>query len=141
MWKTKLYPELLLFDTVAERKTALREAKVRVRWGRWRWQWLLAVVGIYTSIVVALIVFLYRAVSTSVYSYPWTPMLVGGASAGIAGWGLEWMFRRPVRDQLRRELIKRGMPICRRCGYNLTGLSDPRCPECGTSFSDVKTND
>jgi predicted amidophosphoribosyltransferase len=44
------------------------------------------------------------------------------------------MFRRPVRDQLRRELIKRGIPICRRCAYNLTGLSEPRCPECGTSF-------
>jgi len=23
---------------------------------------------------------------------------------------------------------------CRRCGYNLRGLNDPRCPECGTTF-------
>ncbi len=23
---------------------------------------------------------------------------------------------------------------CERCGYNLTGLTEPRCPECGTPF-------
>jgi predicted amidophosphoribosyltransferase len=23
---------------------------------------------------------------------------------------------------------------CRRCGYNLKGLTEPRCPECGESF-------
>ena len=23
---------------------------------------------------------------------------------------------------------------CRHCGYNLTGLSEPRCPECGKEF-------
>ncbi len=27
-----------------------------------------------------------------------------------------------------------GPPQCNCCGYNLTGLSEPRCPECGTSF-------
>lgn len=26
-------------------------------------------------------------------------------------------------------------PICPRCGYNLTGLEQDRCPECGTVFS------
>ena len=25
-------------------------------------------------------------------------------------------------------------PTCRQCGYNLTGLTSLRCPECGTSF-------
>ena len=25
-------------------------------------------------------------------------------------------------------------PICPRCGYNLTGLAEPRCPECGGEF-------
>lgn len=24
---------------------------------------------------------------------------------------------------------------CEQCGYNLTGLSEPRCPECGLSFT------
>lgn len=26
------------------------------------------------------------------------------------------------------------MPNCRRCGYNLTGLAEDRCPECGMAF-------
>ena len=25
---------------------------------------------------------------------------------------------------------------CRRCGYNLKGLTEPRCPECGTGFAE-----
>jgi hypothetical protein len=26
-------------------------------------------------------------------------------------------------------------PVCTKCGYNLTGLTESRCPECGTGFS------
>ena len=37
--------------------------------------------------------------------------------------------------------LYRGRPVppghCTRCGYNLFGLQDPRCPECGTAFSRV----
>jgi hypothetical protein len=25
-------------------------------------------------------------------------------------------------------------PVCPRCSYNLTGLTEPRCPECGSRF-------
>ena len=27
---------------------------------------------------------------------------------------------------------------CRRCGYNLTGLTEARCPECGAGFESVR---
>ena len=26
---------------------------------------------------------------------------------------------------------------CRRCGYNLKGLTEARCPECGTEFEEL----
>ena len=38
--------------------------------------------------------------------------------------------RGPLRRRWRR---KRG--LCVRCGYNLTGLTHPRCPECGTEIA------
>jgi fructose-specific phosphotransferase system IIC component len=44
------------------------------------------------------------------------------------------VWRGPLQAQIRRELNERGIPLCIRCGYNLTGLTQPRCPECGTPF-------
>lgn len=37
---------------------------------------------------------------------------------------------------LRSPLCTREIPLghCQKCGYNLTGLSEPRCPECGRPF-------
>ncbi len=34
-------------------------------------------------------------------------------------------------------LRKGDTPFCGRCGYNLTGLTSPRCPECGSLLSKV----
>ena len=32
-------------------------------------------------------------------------------------------------------VIERHGLYCKSCGYNLKGLTEPRCPECGTEFS------
>ncbi|MHC4797878.1 MAG: hypothetical protein ACYTF1_14640 [Planctomycetota bacterium] len=37
---------------------------------------------------------------------------------------------------LRQELCKRGIPICIKCGYDLRGQTEPRCPECGQEFDE-----
>lgn len=37
-----------------------------------------------------------------------------------------------IRIALRSKLNEFGIPICMRCGYQLKGTPEPRCPECGT---------
>lgn len=42
--------------------------------------------------------------------------------------------RKPIRCQLRRQLLQRGIPVCIDCGYDLSGNVSGRCPECGKPF-------
>lgn len=49
------------------------------------------------------------------------PMLI----APVVFVALFWRFT-PTRTK--------NQPICSTCGYNLHGLTEPRCPECGTPF-------
>ena len=55
-------------------------------------------------------------------------VLTGGVTA--LGAFLLWRngFRRGWRS------ARDSPPTCPRCGYNLSGLSQCRCPECGTEF-------
>ena len=55
--------------------------------------------------------------------------------AGLLTWGL-WLTRGRIRRRLRELLILEGFPICGPCGYDLRGLTEPRCPECGTPFDE-----
>lgn len=43
-------------------------------------------------------------------------------------------FRVFSRDYFRKQLNDLGIPVCVRCGYDLRGQLDHRCPECGTEF-------
>ncbi|MCP4251306.1 MAG: hypothetical protein GY778_30085 [bacterium] len=43
------------------------------------------------------------------------------------------ILRGPVRRHLRRRRNR-----CIHCGYDLTGLPEPRCPECGKAISDAR---
>ena len=56
-------------------------------------------------------------------SLDWAPVVLFLAYPVIA------FFRGPVR-----RCRLRALGHCRRCGYNLTGLPEPRCPECGTAI-------
>ena len=83
------------------------------------------------------------------------PVLVEPSTLGLSlwndwGWGGEfWVYvKLPlyaifVTVAIPTLLVWRFMPKfprghCRRCGYNLTGLTEARCPECGTGVDMVK---
>jgi hypothetical protein len=53
----------------------------------------------------------------------WIPLVMLSAYPTIA------FIRGPLRRWRRR---RKG--LCLKCGYNLTGLTEPRCPECATEF-------
>jgi hypothetical protein len=44
--------------------------------------------------------------------------------------------RRDMPKALRQQLVKAGVPVCLKCGYDLRGLPSHRtnCPECGREF-------
>jgi hypothetical protein len=45
-----------------------------------------------------------------------------------------------VQKELRLQLALKGTPICANCAYELRGLTDPRCPECGGRFEPHMTD-
>lgn len=51
---------------------------------------------------------------------------------GTVPWILPLLFKRArLRQPARAYLRVAGIPICVRCGYDTTGVSSARCPECG----------
>ena len=58
--------------------------------------------------------------------FAWLPLIVFSAWPILS---LALLLRRRWRTHRRRKL-----GLCVKCGYNLTGLTSPRCPECGTGF-------
>ena len=132
MWRTKLFPELLLLDRNAERKQLLRDAKRKMKHRGW---YAAAVcVGVIGSVLAPQ--YFERRIGAyfSVSRTRLFGILVTGLAVAAVVWAIQRLWYKPLRDQVRRELIARGIPVCLRCGYNLTGLSEPRCPECGEPF-------
>ncbi|CAA9397732.1 MAG: hypothetical protein AVDCRST_MAG64-1616 [uncultured Phycisphaerae bacterium] len=64
-------------------------------------------------------------------------VLIGGGTVPIT-WVLATvlLWRETAAERLGR-LTAHGMPVlaCPLCGYNLAGLTEARCPECGASFT------
>ena len=132
MWRPKLYPELRLLDTDAERKRLLRDAQRRMKHKGWY------VAAFFVGIIVIVRLPSFVELLVGTYLPPflrWPLSLFDGCLKGaVLGLALQRLWYKPLRDRVRRELIARGIPVCLHCGYSLTGLSEPRCPECGTSF-------
>lgn len=134
-----LFPELALFAP-EKRNRALARAKGVALPGRSRWRWPIYLLGAFGGLA-AVGVFGW-------FTIRWLPLapavkewLFSGLSplllmcpVLILSIVVAWLFRSRIRWALRRELAQAGVPICIECGYDLRGLSRPRCPECGEPF-------
>lgn len=119
----------VLDDEPAQRKArrhVMRGLMRRVR------VWLLFVGGIALMGVAAV------PVSRLYMRSPWQPIspwligpLFGGVYGGLFSILWLWLCRRTSRRLLREYLCAQGVPVCLYCGYNLTGQTEARCPECG----------
>ena len=121
------FPELERFKMEAERKAA------------WRKSMSPAVAILYAIVFLApltcLSVWIRRNVLNLV-DVPWWvgPVVSGATVGGCMTTGVIWLERRRIRRSLRNQLNERGIRVCMKCGYDLCGLPEPRCPECGTAF-------
>ena len=135
MWTSKLgtylIPELSYLATPEERHQLARQAWARVertRAGR-AWQWivtpLFAVFGL--GFVYGLEPRMQRFIPTAI-SY--TVFFVVFPLALITWW--RWMLAPTWRRFVREAISSRGVRICVPCGYDLSGCTGDRCPECGS---------
>ncbi len=67
-------------------------------------------------------------------------ILIGVLLLGILAVGVAWLLRHRAVAMLRAHLIGLGVPLCRHCGYDLRGQTEPRCPECGRPFDPALLN-
>lgn len=126
---SKRYPELQRFDSKEDAQAALKAWQKKLMKSPRFWLGLVA----YT-IAVGLFVTL---IFVSIRQWFRIPMrligpVVGGVTGGTGMLGVTWFWWHQCRRYLRERLIARGVPICLKCGYDLRGQVEPRCPECGT---------
>ena len=130
------FPELRLFETVQQRKTAWKDAMWALPW------WL---IGVCMGVTLFIVSFALVALPSTLRQFASIPSglyavflcLTSILSGLMLMIGTYWLFRRRIQRSLRESLISAGVPVCMRCGYCLRGLSElaePRCPECGEPF-------
>lgn len=119
------FPELLLFNTRAERKAARTKAREVTNRS--------LPYAVYGACCLALFAWLRHRVWPELGLHRSTVanalLLVG--SVLVISWSGLRPFRHRINQSLRRQLNSRGMPICMKCGYSLRGTTSGVCPECG----------
>ena len=130
--RSKYIPELAFFDSHESAKNgsirAMRRLRKQIVYIVYLAFLLLPVIGAPQLPGVSN---LWNALSAS----PWlrrTLIALYSFIVTIVGWKMT--LRDRYRRLLREELIQLGVPICVHCGYDLRGLTESRCPECGRAF-------
>lgn len=65
--------------------------------------------------------------------YKFDSFLWGGLTSNLLLWSI-LAFAALITPRWFRSYRRRRKGLCVNCGYNLTGLSEQRCPECGSQF-------
>lgn len=140
VWRSIFYlpgdwPEMSALDSPAERHAA--RLHVWGRLARSPLYWLLAgALIVLTALLIVLGKYwidtslLISRSRSSVLPYAAFAVYLAILLAFVAQLGL-WPMRRMVRSTLRAHLASQGVHLCARCNYDLRGLADRRCPECG----------
>ena len=119
----RILPELLLYEPGPERQRILQQA---VNGPRTHVAALLCVVG-----ATGMFVLWDKLVESIPSDWSLYPLFM----LNLIGFGFAiWFTRRDIRRRLREQLVKKGIPVCITCGYNLTGNESGVCPECGTEI-------
>ena len=92
------------------------------------------VVGILTPLICSLITF---ALHSALGSDPFGSVLLGGAIPPIAWVLATVLIWQETADERMAQITAAGTDtvVCPNCGYNMTGLREARCPECGSVFT------
>ncbi len=121
-------PEFHLFASEADRVRAIAELDREVNRTR-AFARLVAWVVVIGIILANLSLWFVPAIS------PWGFDGQGWMAASIVAFActaiIIWGWRRSVVRHIRAKLIEMGVPVCRQCGYEMRGLVEARCPECG----------
>ncbi len=126
----KAYPELARFASDEERTAAFKA--FQRGFIRRRSFWLACLLfGLANAAVIAVSPRLLPRAVAGLLPHPLGIMILSSMVGACWGIGFLYIWNRPLRRHLRRWLADRGVPICIRCGYDLSGQIEPRCPECG----------
>lgn len=131
-----MYPELTLFPNDEDRIQSLKECAKGLNWQWFRrpWFWTIMIgYGVLGAVTPHLVTRALAAWGAPASFRWWTPMIPSMMLGAGFGFAFQYLYRKPVQLALRKLLNDRGIPICMECGYDLRGLPEPRCPECGTA--------
>lgn len=133
-WWRRRFPELARFPTDKQAENALDRATEDGGMQRSDWQLAAAfVIGI--AVITGVFVYFTMRIGPQ-WRVPlkigeWIYAVVMACATFVL---LVHIYRRQIRRSLREQLCDIGVPICVPCGYDLRGLDEPRCPECGRPF-------
>ncbi len=124
--------EFTHFEGAQERRDAVERAKRAPRRRLW-WRLLRRCLVIVPAALVAYEVAQLIGRTVSIPDR-YLEVVCMGVVFGATAWGELWVAARRIRLNLRRRLNDQGAVVCMRCGYDLRGQVERRCPECGEPF-------